>query len=118
MHYSTLFEQALAHFPFSKTLEETSITQGDLEASDPRYGLEYSAEYTFEAGHLLDEPLMAGGWIEIRQDPDDAQPSITAFFGVARNGDWEAGRILPETTAIQGHYDLESQSWELWIDQY
>jgi hypothetical protein len=61
---------------------------------------------------------VAGGWIEIRQDRGDDKPTISAFFGLSRNGDWQNGRILPETVAVQGQYDIEAKTWELWIDQF
>ena len=110
-----LFEQAVEAFPHE--LEPTSITQGNLEA-DKDEDVEYAEEYTFEAGKLLDEELKAGGWIELRRDEGDL--SITALFGVARGGDWKNkdAQVLPEHSAIQGAYDLERKSWELWIDQY
>lgn len=112
-----LFEQAIANLPFPN-LEHTSITQGDIEVDDNDQDVEYSEEYIFTAGKLLDEPLKAGGWVDLRRD--DGEVYISAFFGVARNGDWknEEAQVLPEHHAIQGQYDLESQSWEFWIDAY
>lgn len=115
MQYSTLFEQALAHFPYELTA--TGITQGDFEPH-ASYGIEYAEEHTFEVGRLLDMRLMAGGWIELRQDQDDEEPTITGFFGIARNGDWKEGSVLGEYQALQGQYNPDAQSWELWIDQY
>lgn len=108
-----LFEQAIEAFPYQ--LDPTSITQGDLEAAQGE-DVEYAAEYIFEVGQLIDEKLLAGGWVELRREEDDI--TITAFFGIARNGDWEKGRILPEDSALQGTYDIETAEWELWIDQF
>lgn len=110
-----LYQAALEQFPHE--LEPTSITMGDWSADQDGY-LEYSAEFTFTAGQLLDEPLLAGGWIELRQDSPTEDPSITAFFGVARHGDWKNGSILAPDSALQGQYDLQTRLWELWIDQY
>lgn len=111
----TLFEEAVAAFPHG--LEPTSITQGDLEVEQGD-DIEYAEEYTFEAGRLLDEELRAGGWIELRRDGSDL--SITALFGVARNGDWKNkdAQVLPECHGIQGVYDLKKKTWELWIGAY
>ena len=92
----------------------TGITQGDFEADDDDF-VEYAEEFTFPVGRLFDEQLIAGGWVELRRDDDGV--TITAFFGVARNGDWKNKRILPEDTAVQGHYDFENKTWEFWIDQ-
>jgi hypothetical protein len=108
----TLFQEAVDTFPYP--LETTSITQGDLETQND--SIEYGEEFTFPAGKLLDDELTAGGWIELRHE--DAETTISAFFGVARNGDWDKGRILPETMAIQGHYDPETKTWELYLDHY
>lgn len=108
-----LFNRTLAAFPHP--LDPTSITTGDFEP-DKDGNVEYSEEFTFIAGHLLDDELTAGGWVELRQEQGDI--TITAFFGVARNGDWEKGRILPECTAIQGDYGVTKNKWELRVDQY
>lgn len=115
-HLEALFRQALQSFPY-QDLEPTSVSQGDLERDSDDF-IEYGEEFTFEVGKLLDESLQAGGWIELRRDTPHEDPTITAFFGIARSGDWERGRILPETTALQGLYDIKRGCWDLWIDQY
>ena len=96
----TLFEQAVAAIPYPD-LEPTSITQGDLEVEHGEM-VEYSEEYTFTAGTLLDEPLQAGGWVELRREAGEI--TITALFGVARQGDWQNkdAQVLPECHGIQG----------------
>ena len=111
-----LFDQALEAIPYPD-LQSTSITQGDLDVDDDE-DVEYSEEHTFTAGTLLDEPLEAGGWVELRRE--EGEVTITAFFGVARHGDWhnKDAQVLPESHAIQGQYDLESQAWDFWIDAY
>jgi hypothetical protein len=109
-----LFAQAIRDFPYPN-LQPTYTTQGDLEP-DENGAVEYAEEYEFEAGKLFDEELVGGGWIELRRQ--DRETSITALCGVARNGDWEKGRILPDTIAVQGVYDLQKKQWEFWIDQY
>lgn len=108
-----LRQQATASFPYQ--LDPTGITQGELEV-EPDEDVEYAEEYTFEVGQLVDEQLLAGGWIELRRD--EGEVTITGFFGVARNGDWENGRILPDDTAIQCTYNTDTAEWELWIDKY
>lgn len=111
-----LYDTAIDHFPYPD-LTTTGCTQGDLE--DPSDdSIEYSAEYTFTAGQLLGEPIEGGGWIEIRRDTPDEEPTISAFFGLSRAGDWQNGRILPETVAVQGTFDPDTKTWDLWIDQY
>lgn len=112
-----LFEQATDNFPYP-SLQPTSITMGELPETFNDGQFEYSEEFTFEAGKLLEDELTAGGWIELHQDQGDEQPTLSAFFGVARNGDWEQGRILPETLAIQGYYNLDSQTWEFDLDTF
>lgn len=111
-----LFEEAVEAIPYPN-LQPTSITQGDIEVENDE-DVEYSAEYTFTAGKLLGEPLEAGGWVELRRD--DGEVYISAFFGVARQDDWQdkEAQVLPEHHAIQGQYDLDSKSWEFWIDAY
>lgn len=108
-----LFEQAVEAFPYQ--LDPTSITQGELEA-EPGEDFEYAEEFTFGVGQLVDEQLLAGGWIELRRDGGEI--IITGFFGVAHNGDWEHGRILPDDTAVQCTYNTDTAEWELWIDKY
>jgi hypothetical protein len=88
---------------------------GCFEAGENGF-VEYAEEFTFPVGHLLNEALIAGGWVEFRRD--EGEVIITAFFGVARNGNWDKGRILPDDTAVQGSYDLETKEWAFWIDQY
>ena len=110
-----LYQEALDNFPYNN-LQSTGITQGNFQASSGF--VEFAEEYTFKAGTLFNEKLLAGGWIELRQDSPDEDPIITAFLGVARNGDWEKGRILPDQVAVQGHYDITAKTWDLWIDQY
>ena len=61
-----LFDQALEAIPYPD-LQSTSITQGDLDVDDDE-DVEYSEEHTFTAGTLLDEPLEAGGWVELRRE--------------------------------------------------
>jgi hypothetical protein len=111
-----LFRQALKAFPYPD-LQPTGVKQGTIKP-DRDNEIEYSEEFTFEAGQLLEEPLTGGGWIELRRDREDDEPNISAFFGAARNSDWQEGRVLPEDTAIQGAFDLEKQKWEFWIEPY
>ena len=111
----SLFEAAIASFPHSD-LEPTSYEQGDFDPDDEGE-VEYSKEFTFSAGQLFNEQLMAGGWIDLRRDRD-GEISISGLFAVARNGDWKEGSIFPECVGVQALYDLEQQTWELWIDSY
>ena len=108
-----LFKQAVRDIPYE--LQPTSITMGELEP-DSSGSVEYSEEFTFEVGQLFDMSLVAGGWVELRQE--NGEIYISAFMSIARDGDWEKGRILPDDTALQGAYDLENETWEFWIDQY
>jgi hypothetical protein len=107
-----LFYSAVEKFPYE--LEPSSITQGTLEAEDDGT-VKYAEEYTFEAGVLLNERLMAGGWIELRRDSESAI-FVIALFGIARNADWKNRGILRENEAVQGEYDTETQTWKLWIN--
>lgn len=93
-----LFEQAVEAIPYD--LEPTSVTVGEIEPDSAGY-VEYSREFTLKVGQLFDMELIAGGWVELRQEKDD-EIFITAFMGIACNGDWEQGRIMPEDTALQG----------------
>lgn len=105
--------QAVEAIPYD--LEPTSITMGELEP-DSAGCIEYSEEFTFKVGQLFDMDLIAGGWVELRQE--NGEIDISAFMGIARDGNWETGRILPDDMALQGLYNREKQSWEFWIDQY
>ena len=59
-----LFDEALEAIPYPD-LQPTCITQGTLDVEDDEEDVEYSEEHTFTAGKLLDEPLEAGGWVEL-----------------------------------------------------
>lgn len=108
-----LFERAVEAIPYDLT--PTSITMGSFQADKDNY-VEYSEEFTFPVGRMFDEDLIAGGWVELRCD--EGEVTITAFFSVARNGDWETGRVLPDNTAVQGDYDINEQRWDFRIDRY
>ena len=91
-------------------------TQGDLESLQDGTEQEYGEEFTFTAGTLLNEQIVAGGWVELRKD--DEEIILSAFFGLTRNGDWQHGQILGEYEAVQGWYDLDTKTWTLEIGQY
>ena len=110
-----LWEEAIANFPY-KDIETTGCADGDPEFADDE-DVDYSEEFIFEIGKLLNEDLIAGGWIELRRY-DDGEVSISGLFAIARNGDWKDGRILQECTGVLGHYDLKAKTWELEIDTY
>ncbi len=112
-----LYRESLATLPYPD-LEPTGGVQGEFEPNPGEGFVEYSEEYVFCAGKLLDEPLMAGGWVDLRSEAGEVY--ITALFSVARNGDWQnkAAQVLPEYHAIQGTYDLDAKRWEFWIDAY
>lgn len=111
----TLFTEALERFPYP--LDATSITQGELTSDDPEAEIEYSEEFIFTVGKLFNETLQAGGWIDVRREPGEPV-FISGLFGVARDDDWKDGSILPECVGVHASYDLETKTWELWIDSY
>ena len=110
-----LFEEAVEQFPY-KDIAPTSIELGSLEA-DENGAIDYEQEFVFQVGELLTQPLLAGGWITLRRDDAKSDVWITAYFGVARNGDWEHSRILPDDMAVLGEYDQENGTWSLDIDR-
>ncbi|MEO1288830.1 MAG: hypothetical protein AAFV93_13775 [Chloroflexota bacterium] len=112
---SDIFDTALEHFPYD--LSPTGCAMGDIEPSDEPFE-EFSEEFTFKVGHILDKPVVAGGWIDVRQDFPDEEIYISGFFGIASNGDFADSKILDEGKALLGHYDLEAETWELEIDRY
>lgn len=108
-----LYEKAIKAIPYD--LEPTGITQGEFKP-EPDGFVEYSEEFTFSAGRLFNEELVAGGWVDLRQD--DGEVYISGLFAIARDGDWKNGLILPECTGLLGEYDLETKQWNFYIDQY
>lgn len=108
----SIFEEALEYFPYPD-IERTGYTQGNIEDENEE---EYAEEFTFQAGKLFDEDIIAGGWIDLRKDGEDI--SISALFNLSRNGDWENGRLLGECEGVQGWYDREIKRWTLQIDTY
>lgn len=113
-----VWDRAIESFPYE--LEPTSIEQGtlpeDCEADtlgNLQDELEYSVEYTFDAGSLGNSDLIAGGWVEMRFDPSyDTLPAVYAWFGVCLDWDWEDSRVLGEFDALQAGYDVNSNSWD------
>lgn len=108
-----MFDEAITAIPYDLT--PTSVTQGEFEPDEDGF-VEYSAEFTFTAGQLFNEELVAGGWVDLRQD--EGEVYISGLFTIARNGDWKDGRILPECTGLLGNYDLKTKEWDFSIDQY
>jgi hypothetical protein len=112
----TIWDNAIDAFPHK--LDPTSIEQGDppenYDPQDPD-DIEYSVEYTFDAGNLCNLNIVAGGWIEFRYDPNhDTEPTIYAWFGLAINGEWKnpEAKIGGEFDAAQTCYDIEKQEWD------
>ena len=91
-----LLGEALEAIPYPD-LQPTSITQGTLDVEDNEEDVEYSEEYTFTAGTLLDEPLEAGGWVELG-GADEQKP--------AKEGTVEAWGRSP-ANPINGWYGLK-----------
>ncbi len=103
----TLFIEAVERLPFPD-LQKTSHAQGSLETAESGR-IEYSEEVTFSAGSLCHLPIEGGGWIDFVQEDDTV--TISALFSLARNGDWQDGRILPESQYICGSYNTERKEW-------
>ncbi|MGJ3237390.1 MAG: hypothetical protein ACFE0Q_01665 [Anaerolineae bacterium] len=116
LSFEDFFESIVDNFPYK--LERTGYTQGDLEISEPNEDLEYSEEFTFEIGKILDQPLVAGGWIDLRRDSRDSELHVSGFFSIALNGDFENSKILDEYKALQGYYNHDTHTWELEIGVY
>jgi hypothetical protein len=74
-----MFDEAIEAIPYDLT--PTSITQGEFEPDEKGF-VEYSAEFTFPVGRLFDEELVAGGWVDLRQD--DGEIYISGLFSIAR----------------------------------
>ena len=111
-----LFNQAVRAIPYD--LQPTGLTMGKLEPdrSDSIKYSRYSEEFTFKVAQVFDMELVARGLVELFRN--DGQTNIYAFMGIARNGNWEEGNILADGTALQGAYDLETETWDFWIDLF
>jgi hypothetical protein len=107
-----IFSEAIEKFPFPD-LSSTSCTQGDWEQNDLG-DVEYSEEFTFHAGTICDMYIEGGGWIDCRKEYGEIL--ITGIFGLARDGDWRNGSILPEGHTLQGWYNLEKKTWSFMFD--
>ena len=112
----SIWEEAIENFPHE--LETTSCEMGGLERDSLEDDIEYSVEYTFDYGQLGDEPLVAGGWIDIRIEGDEVM--FSALFSVARNGDWsdDSMRIFRDCEGLQGWYDRDTGKWDLEMGFY
>jgi hypothetical protein len=107
-----LFEEALDQFPYE--LMRTGYADGTFEV-DGKDLVEYTEEFTFWVGQLLDIDLVAGGWIDVNCEAD-GQPSLSGQFGIALSWDWQNGATLFGDFAINADYDMERKHWELTID--
>ncbi|KKN21624.1 hypothetical protein LCGC14_0923660 [marine sediment metagenome] len=112
------WEIAIKAFPYE--LEFTSIEQGSLERDSLEDEIEFSSEYTYEAGQLHNEKLVAGGWIDFRLDNGDNEPSISGLFTVARNGDFQDSdmQIFGECEGINCSYDITTETWDCEVGSY
>lgn len=108
----TIYQAARESFPYP--LDSTGCAYGDFEMDDGC--MEYGEEFTFEAGKLLNDVLVAGGWLEMRLDDLDTQPTISALFRLAQNGDWGKGLILKDELAVQAQYNIELKKWHIFLD--
>lgn len=106
-----IFWEAIEKLPYPDVCS-TSCACGDLEQDDPG-DIEYSEEFTFTAGKVCNMHIEGGGWIDCRRE--DGNISITGIFGLAREGDWKDGSILPEGHYLQGWYDLDDKTWSFEI---
>ena len=72
------------------------------------------------AGKLFGRKVMAGGLFELRREIDDDEIFISAFLGLAFDGNWDdpKDKIIQDERAVQGQYDIESRTWTLEIDSY
>ncbi len=115
MHDTTLeniFLEAIEKFPYPN-IQPTGYTQGNFESSNFDT-IEYSEEFTFDAGTVCDIPIGGGGWIVCLKQ--DESISITGLFALARESDWQKGCILREGEYLQSWYDLEKKTWSFYID--
>ena len=114
-----LFEKAVKDIPYPD-VGATSIEQGELDDVEDDEMVEFSAEYVFTVGRLIDRDVKAGGWVELRREPDEEEIHISAFFGMAFDGNWDEPKdqILGAERALQGWYDIEKGTWEFVIDSY
>lgn len=110
-----IWEIALEKFPYD--LDETSTEQGTLEFNDGE--IEFSKEFTFDVGKLIDLDLVAGGWMDFRADDKDIDNfSISGWFGIALDGEFHdpEQQILGKHRYLMAYYDIDSQEWHLEID--
>ena len=115
MNVTTLedvFLEAIERFTYPNA-QPTGYSQGDFDGSDSGE-VEYSEEFTFDAGTICDMHIDGGGWIDCRRE--DGHTSISGLFTLVREGDWQKGRILPEGEYLQGWYDLEKKVWAFSVD--
>ncbi len=113
----TEWETAIKAFPHE--LEFTSYEQGSLERDSLEDKIEFSSEYTYEAGNIHDSKMMAGGWIDFRLESGD-EPTISGLFGVSLNGDWhnKEAQIFGDCEGILAYYDIDTGKWDISIDSY
>lgn len=107
-----IFLEAVDTFPFPNVCS-TGCTQGDLEQQNA-HDVEYSEEFTFDAGTICNMSIDGGGWIDCRKEDD--RVSISGIFALAREDDWKNKRILPDGEYLQCWYDLDKKVWSCDID--
>ena len=112
-----VFYQAVKDYPHE--LEFTSLEQGSLERDSLEDEIEFSSEYTYEAGNIHGMKMVAGGWIDFRLDTGE-EPNISGLFGIAIDGDWNepSAQVLAEYQGIMAYYDIDTGKWDVSIDTY
>lgn len=106
------FLEAMEKFPFPN-VQSTGCTQGDVEHQSAN-DVEYSEEFTFDAGTICDMPIEGGGWINCRKKDDKI--FMYGIFVLGEKGNWKNKRILPEGEYLQCWYYPETKAWAWAID--
>ncbi len=101
-------EQAKHDFPHPN-LRPLGENDGTLTPNQSR--VRYSEQLTFDAGQLLDKPIVGEGWIDLDYSDGDEAPEISAQFVFGYSSAWDQAALFSETGNLQGTYDAETRTW-------
>jgi hypothetical protein len=107
-----LWEEALASFPYPD-LKTAGWRDGNLEDGDD--GAFYEEEFTFDAGKLLQDQLIARGWLEFSRE-HNGWLGIVGLFKLYKVDSKES--ILAKHLHVLPRYDITSKTWTIRIAQY
>lgn len=103
------FDQAKADFPYPHL---RSLDASEWVVTPKQSEILYTEQVTFDAGHLLGEPIVGEGTLDLSYSGDDEAPEIVALFVFGYGDEDERSALFTDSGNLQGAYDSENRTWE------